>query len=53
LFLEEGTKAGSFPFMPNASHPFTALLQKRVVVLDGAMVASATKPANNVSWPVR
>src|SRR5438309_7139732 len=23
--------------MPNASHPFTALLQKRVVVLDGAM----------------
>ncbi len=30
-------KAGSFPFMPNASHPFTALLQKRVVVLDGAM----------------
>jgi 5-methyltetrahydrofolate--homocysteine methyltransferase len=37
LFLEEDTKAGSFPFMPNASHPFTALLQKRVVVLDGAM----------------
>jgi 5-methyltetrahydrofolate--homocysteine methyltransferase len=37
LFLEEGTKAGSFPFMPNAFHPFTALLQKRVVVLDGAM----------------
>jgi 5-methyltetrahydrofolate--homocysteine methyltransferase len=37
LFLEEGMKAGSFPFMPNASHPFTALLQKRVVVLDGAM----------------
>src|SRR5256714_4865780 len=35
--LEEGTKAGSFPFMPNASHPFTALLQKRIVVLDGAM----------------
>src|SRR5438132_12646530 len=23
--------------MPNASHPFTALLQKRIVVLDGAM----------------
>jgi 5-methyltetrahydrofolate--homocysteine methyltransferase len=37
LFLEEDTKAGSFPFMPNASHPFAALLQKRVVVLDGAM----------------
>ncbi|PYK41872.1 MAG: hypothetical protein DME46_12640 [Verrucomicrobia bacterium] len=23
--------------MPNTSHPFTALLQKRIVVLDGAM----------------
>jgi 5-methyltetrahydrofolate--homocysteine methyltransferase len=37
LFLEEGTKAGSFPSMPDSSHPFAALLQKRVVVLDGAM----------------
>jgi 5-methyltetrahydrofolate--homocysteine methyltransferase len=37
LFLEAGTKAGLFPFMPNGSHPFAALLQKRIVVLDGAM----------------
>ncbi len=37
MFLEEETKAGFFPLVPNASHPFAALLQKRIVVLDGAM----------------
>jgi 5-methyltetrahydrofolate--homocysteine methyltransferase len=37
LFLEEETKAGFFSFMPHPSHPFAALLQKRIVVLDGAM----------------
>jgi 5-methyltetrahydrofolate--homocysteine methyltransferase len=37
LFLEAGTKAGFFLSVPNASHPFAALLRKRIVVLDGAM----------------
>jgi 5-methyltetrahydrofolate--homocysteine methyltransferase len=37
LFLEWDTKTGFFSFMPNPPHPFAALLQKRIVVLDGAM----------------
>jgi len=37
LFVEESTKTGFFALVPNASHPFAALLQKRIVVLDGAM----------------
>jgi 5-methyltetrahydrofolate--homocysteine methyltransferase len=37
LFVEESTKTGFFPLVSNASHPFAALLQKRIVVLDGAM----------------
>ena len=37
MFLEAATKAGFFLPVPNASHPFAALLQKRIVVLDGAM----------------
>src|SRR5256714_1950568 len=35
--LKQSSKAGFFLPVPNASHPFAALLQKRVVVLDGAM----------------
>jgi 5-methyltetrahydrofolate--homocysteine methyltransferase len=37
LFLEDRPKTGLFSFMPDVSHPFAALLQKRIVVLDGAM----------------
>jgi len=37
LFLEEETKADFFTAVSNASHPFAALLQQRIVVLDGAM----------------
>ena len=37
MFLEAATKAGFFLAVPSAYHPFAALLQKRVVVLDGAM----------------
>src|SRR5947207_2484884 len=35
--LKQSSKAGFFLPVPNASHPFAALLQKRIVVLDGAM----------------
>ena len=37
MFLEERAKAGFFSSVPDLSHPFAALLRKRIVVLDGAM----------------
>ena len=35
--LKTRRKLVCLPFMPNLPHPFAALLQKRIVVLDGAM----------------
>ena len=35
--LKRGQKTGFFPSVPDLSHPFAALLRKRIVVLDGAM----------------